>query len=176
MTDPAQVIPKVARRIARLGPGPAAALRRGPAKGAGTAAYWQLVAQLENDGLQGESPAWEAIIQSIAILTPRGQDPEKQSSHDPTVAMGTALFDAQISELRLAHILNAPPATRRRLIVRTCRRLASSGHGRFDLKTLARFVLYKNSDKPAQRIAREYYRAEATARKPIPNTPEEPTT
>lgn len=176
MTDPAQVVPTVARRIARLGPGPAAALRRGPAKGSGTAAYWQLVAQLENDGLQGENPAWETIIQAIAILTPRGQDPKKQSSHDPTVAMGAALFDAQVSELRLAHMLNAPPATRRRLIVRTCRRLASSGHGRFDLKTLARFALYHNSDKPAQRIAREYYRAAATARQSTSSSPEEPTT
>lgn len=166
MTDRApspaeQVVPKVAQRIARLGPGPAAALRRGPTKGAGTAAYWQLVAQLENDGLPGDSPSWKTIIQSIAILTPRGQDPEKQSSHDPTMAMGAVLFDAGLSELRLAHLLNARTAARRRLVVRTCRRLASSGHHRFNLRTLARFVLYQNSDKPAQDIAREYYRAEA---------------
>lgn len=179
MTDatpwpPDQVVPKVAKRIARLGPGPAAALRRGPARGAGTAAYWQLVARLEKDGLRGESQAWETIIQSIAILTPRGQEPNKRSSHDPTVAMGTALFDSQISELRLAHLLTADPATRRRLVVRTCRRLASSGHSRFDLRTLAGFVLARNSDEPAQRIAREYYRAEA--RHSTPRSPEETST
>lgn len=177
MTDPAQVVPRMAQSIARLGPGPAAALRRGPAKGAGTAAYWQLVAPLENDGLlRGKNSAWETVIQAIAILTPRGQDPKKQSSHDQTVAMGAALFNARISELRLAHLLNAPPATRQRLVVRTCRRLASSEHSRFDLRTLARFVLYENSDKPAQHIAKEYYRAEAAARHSTPSSPEEPTT
>lgn len=210
MTDAAprpvnQLVPKVARTIARLSPGPAAALRRDPAResgtaaywGSGTAAYWRLVAQLEKDGLQAENPAWETIIQSIAILTPRGQDPKKRSSHDPTVAMGAALFNAQFSELRLAQLLNAPPAARRRLVVRTCRRLASSGHYRFDLRTLAGFVLAQNSDgaccptcgrpyprndgprgapsdKPAQHIAREYYRAEA--RQSISRSQEETST
>ncbi len=179
MTDPAsmpleRIVPRVAQRIARLGPGPAAALRRSPKKGSGTAAYWQLVAQLEQDGLRGESEAWKTIIQSIAVLTPRGQDPKKQSSHDRTVPMGVALLDAGLSELRLAHLLNARTDARRRLIVRTCRRLASSGHHRFDLTTLARFVLYQNSDKPAQDIAREYYRAEA--RQSTPHRQEETST
>lgn len=179
MTDPAsmplkRVVPRVAQSIAHLGPGPAAALRRGPTKGSGTAAYWRLVAQLEADGLRGESEAWKTIIQSIAILTPRGQDPKKQSSHDRTVPMGVALFDAGLSELRLAHLLNARTDARRRLVVRTCRRLASSGHHRFDLTTLARFLLDQNSDRPADRIAREYYRAEA--RRPTPHPQEETST
>lgn len=173
MTDPArwppdQIVPKLAQRIMHLGPGPAAALRRGPTKGSGTAAYWRLVAQLEKDGLRGESEAWKTIIQSIAILTPPGQDPKKQSSHDRTVPMGVALFNAGLSELRLAHLLNARTAGRRQLVVRTCRRLASSGHFRFDLRTLAHFVLDQNSDRPADRIAREYYRAEARQSTPHP--------
>ena len=172
MTDPAsmpleRIVPRVAQRIARLGPGPAAALRRSPTKGSGTAAYWQLVARLE-DGLLGKSEAWKTIIQSMAILTPRGQDPKKQSCHDRAVPMGLALFDAGLSELRLAHLLNARTDARRRLVVHTCRRLASSGHHRFNLTTLARFVLYQNSDKPAQDIAREYYRAEARQSTPHP--------
>ena len=160
-------VPKVAGRIAHLGPGPAAALRRGPARGSGTAAYWQLVAPLEDEKLWGEGRGWETVIQSIAILTPRGHDPKKkkkESSHDPSVAMGTALYNARFSELRLARMLNAPPATRRRLVVRACRRLSASGHHRFDLVTLAWFVLTERNE-PARRIARDYYRAEAMARR-----------
>ena len=36
------VIPRLASEIARLDSGPAAALRRGPLAGAGTAAFWKI--------------------------------------------------------------------------------------------------------------------------------------
>lgn len=169
MTDavrsPFELVPRMARRIARLDPGPAAALRRGPASGAGTAAYWRLVAPLENDQTWGENDGWETIIQSMAILTPRGEASDKSPCHDPTKAMGAVLFESGFTELRLAHMISAPSTTRRRLLVRACRRLAASGHARFDMKTLARFVLVLHDDEPAKQIAREYYRAEAKARR-----------
>ena len=43
-----EVIPKIAAEIARLDPGPAAALRRGPRNGAGAAAFWEAACQAQS--------------------------------------------------------------------------------------------------------------------------------
>ena len=53
---------------------------------------------------------------------------------------------------------------RSELTFRMCRRLARDpAHRRFDLRTLARFLVYADANTD-QRIAREYYRAEARKR------------
>ncbi len=78
--------------------------------------------------------------------------------------MGTALYRAQVSELRLARLLNVPLSMRRELTIRACRRLAATGHNRFDLWTLARFLLFSDDERPARDIAKAYYRAEADKR------------
>ena len=55
-----EAIPKIAMEIARLDPGPAAALRRGPRNGAGAAAFWKLLAKYSPvDGRRNES-GWGA--------------------------------------------------------------------------------------------------------------------
>ena len=157
-----QVISRLAREISRLTPGPAAALRRGPLSGAGAAAFWQLMAT--HQPRTNDEAGWAALIQGIAILTPKGTDPNKKSAHEYRFPMGSALSKAEFSELRLARLLNAPKEMRRDLAVRLCRRLSGTEHSRFNLETLARFILIAN-DKTDRRIARDYYRTEVTSKR-----------
>ena len=149
-------IARIAERIAHLDPGSTAALRRGPRAGAGAAAFWQIMASHAPEGLGRNEAGWAAVLQAIAILTPKGADADRQSAHTPAVPMGAALRDASVTELRLAALLNARAAKRAEHAVRLCRRLARTEQRRFDLRTLARFILY-GTDDTARRIAREYY-------------------
>ena len=162
-----QIVARLAREISVLDPGSAAALRRGPQNGAGAAAFWKLFASYgpdyELDGNREE--AWGVLIQAIAILTPKGGRNENSpniSVHDPQMPMGAAVHHAGVSELRLARLLTAPQKMRRTLTVRLCRRLAAAEQRRFDLRTLATFIL-SGGDDAGRRIAREYYRAQAQA-------------
>ena len=112
---------------------------------------------------RGEDEAgWAALLQAIAILTPKGRDPNKKSAHDHQVPMGSALHNAGLSEFRLASLLAATTDRRHASATRVCRRLAASEQNRFDLVTLARFILF-GDESTDRRIARHYYRAEATA-------------
>ncbi len=162
--DLRRVIPTLAAEIARLRPGPAAALRRGPLAGAGAAAFWKLTAKYAPNEAAKNEYGWAALIQAIAILTPKGRDPNKKSAHDHRVPMGRALYKSAFSELRLARLLAATTDLRRELAVRACRRLAATGQNRFDLVTLAYFILF-GYDRTDRRIASHYYRAEATAKR-----------
>ena len=157
-----QAIPKIAYEIARLDPGPAATLRRGPYRGAGAAAFWKLLAEYKPVDAERNEVGWAALVQAIAVLTPKGRDPQKQAAHDYSLAMGQALYDAGISELRLARLLAADPELRGEVAVRVCRRLAAGEPKRFDLVTLGYFVLH-GSQNTDRRIARDYYRAYAAA-------------
>ena len=162
----AQRVPELARAIAALEPGPAAALRRGPQNGAGAAAFWKLLASYGPDyELDGDrEEGWGTLAQAIAILTPKGRnrdDAPREPAHDPRTAMGTALYDAGVSELRLARLLTVPKPMRRTLVVRLCRRLAAADQRRFDLRTLANFIWY--GQDAGRRIARDYYRAQTVA-------------
>ena len=159
-----EAIPKIARAIARLDPGSAAALRRGPRNGTGAAAFWKLLAEYDPGGAASNELGWAALIQAIAILTPKGRDAEKRPAHDYSLSMGQVLFDAGFSELRLARLLAAAPDLRLELAVRVCRRLAAKKPSRFNLVTLGYFVLF-GGDSTNRRIARDYYRAEAAARR-----------
>ena len=157
-----QTIARLAREIATLDPGSAAALRRGSQHGAGAAAFWKLFAKYELSPT--EEDGWSALMQAIAILTPKGKRNEEASTlsvYDPTTPMGAALHEAGVSELRLARLLTAQPNMRRTLVVRLCRRLAAADLRRFDLRTLAYFIRY--GDEAGRRIARDYYRAQAAA-------------
>ena len=82
--------------------------------------------------------------------------------------MGQVLYDAGFSELRLARLLAAAPDLRLELAVRTCRRLATSEPNRFNLVTLGYFVLF-GGESTDRRIARDYYRADAAARRKSQN-------
>ena len=163
-TDVDATIARMAGRISHLEPGPVASLRRDPVAGAGSAAFWQLLA--ENDiRASGEFLArWATVIQAIAILTPKGSHRSKPSAHNRGRPMGTALFEAGISHQRLASLLSAKGQMRRDLVLRTCRRLSAQDAVRFDLRTLASFVLFESEDA-ARWIARKYYTAANNAAK-----------
>ncbi len=167
-SDVGDKIVRLAGEISKLPPGPAASLRRNPLAGSGSAAFWYLLA------MNGITPGrklerWATVIQAIAILTPKGRDdPDrpKLSPHDGAVPMGTALYESQprIRQQRLARLLSARGRMRRDLVIRTCRRLAAKEAVRFDLRTLARFVLFEHESQ-ARWIARKYYTAHARAAK-----------
>ena len=157
----AQSVARIAQEIANLAPGPAAALRRGPLSGAGSAAFWKLLATHAPSGASDET-GWGVLIQAIAILTPKGRNTARRSCHVSSVSLGGALHRARVSEQRLARLLTAPKGMRRQLSVRVCRRLAAAEQRQFDLITLARFVLY-DDDRTARRIARDYYGAQVSA-------------
>ena len=162
-TDFGLTVVRLADAIGRLEPGPAATLRRGPLEGAGSAAFWQLVSKFDVKVSEVALLRWAAITQAIAILTPKGRDSGGRSAHDGSKPMGRALAHAKVSELRLARLLSARGEMRRSLVVRLCRRLAATGTAPFDLRTLARFLLFDEGDREAQKIARDYYRASAYA-------------
>ncbi len=159
-------IVRMAGDISRLPPGPAASLRRNPLAGSGNAAFWYLLAKNEiHPGRELLERRWATVVQAIAILTPKGRadkDRPKPSSHDGAAPMGTSLHEAGVSEHRLARLLSARGEMRRDLVIRTCRRLAATEAPRFDLRTLARFVLFEDESQ-ARWIARKYYAAHARA-------------
>ncbi len=165
---------RIARAVARLDPGPAAALRRGPLAGAGAAAFWKLMA--DHDIPAKRTEAWATVVHATAILTPVGRavgDDTAASAHDASLSMGGALYGAGLSELRLARLLGAKGRVRGDQLVRLCRRLARDAeHRRFDVGTLARFVVRGDEDTD-RRIARDYYRAESRARAAQPQTKEQ---
>ena len=146
-------------QIAALDPGAVAALRRGPLVGPGTAAYWKLLARYELFGVEHES-AWANVLQAIAVLTPKGPVDNREPAHLHSKQMGEVFCDAGLSELRVARLLSQPRERRGAAIVRICRRLAGTEHCRFDLRTLARFVIDAD-ERTDRRVARDYYRAVA---------------
>ena len=158
-------IVRLAGGIAGLEPGPAASLRRDPLVGSGGAAFWYMMAANGIRPGNRKLERWAAVIQAIAILTPKGRRDfgrPKPSPHDGGNPMGTALHQAGITEQRLARLLSARRGMRRDLLVRTCRRLAAKEEVRFDLRTLARFVLFEDESE-ARWIARHYYAAHVSA-------------
>ena len=154
---------RMARDIGKLAPGPAAALRLDPYRGAGAAAFWKLLTEHLPADMPVNEERWAAWVHAAAILTPRGRHPNKLSAHNDKVPMGRALHDAGVSEERLARLLATPTTRRTTAVTRICRRIAAgrSEAGRntgFNLITLGEFILFggKRTDR---RIARDYYRA-----------------
>lgn len=165
-TDIDATVVRLAGEVSRMGPGLAASLRRDPLAGSGSAAFWDLLARNGIPGGRRMLPRWAAVIQAIAILTPKGgaSGERRPTAHNGGNPMGTALQEASISDLRLARLLAAKGKTRRDLVIRTCRRLAAKEPIRFDLRTMARFVLFED-EEAARWIARKYYTAAAKAAK-----------
>lgn len=158
-------IVQLAGAISGLEPGQAASLRRDPLAGSGSAAFWYLLAKNGIHPGRKQLECWATVIRAIALLTPKGRrdsDRPKHSPHDGANPMGTALQRAGISEQRLARLLSARGGMRRDLVIRTCRRLAAKEAVRFDLRTLARFVLFEHESE-ARWIARKYYAAHVKA-------------
>lgn len=162
----------LSRKLPRLSTGDRARLRRGPldAGEAGAPAFWKLAAH-EKYGFAA-TPEWAAIVQAMAILTPRPADGDDnpKGPHDLSNRLGKGLCDGGnaswgqvssdprpvLSELRLAKMLAAKGNLRRELVVRAAKIMAKSG-APVNCADLARFILDENSDEPARQIARNYY-------------------
>lgn len=168
--DFGSTVRKIARDIAGLDPGPAAALRRGPLKGAGAAAFWKLLARCEPQEAERNEEGWGALIQAIAILTPKGQGSQSAPGETPAetsrgrrsafgrTPMGQALAEAKVSDGRLSRLLATKDEQRRETAVRLCRRLAAAEVPPFNLTTLGHFIVHGN-EKTDRRIACDFYRA-----------------
>ena len=94
-TGGARAAPRFAAYIANLDPGSAAALRRGPLTGAGAAAFWRLAAEYASSDAARNEMGWAALVQAIAILTPKGRETDRTPAHDPKVPMGAALYGVE---------------------------------------------------------------------------------
>ena len=145
----------LAAAIARLDPGPAAQLRRGPLAETGAPAFWLLLSRFDLTALSRDLDGWAAMLQGMAILTPKGGERTKPSAHDPAMPAGCALAGAKFSELRLARLLSAPGATRRDLALRACRMLARES-ARIDWRQMARLILF-GDQATLRRVAADYY-------------------
>jgi hypothetical protein len=153
--------------LARLSPGPLARLRRAkPSED--IADFWKIYFQQGLDRQPGTSAAdWEWVVAALALLTPTGNDPDKRSAHE-RIPLGKALFDARVSDLRVAKVLNAPFQERRKALMRLVRMLARAD-ARLDTRELARLLLFSAAEKDLRNLAKSYYAAEAAATKEDPN-------
>ena len=68
-----QMAPRLARVIANLDPGSAAALRRGPLAGAGAAAFWKLAAEYASSGAARDEGG-------LGSADPGDRDPDAQGA------------------------------------------------------------------------------------------------
>ncbi|MBJ7533588.1 type I-E CRISPR-associated protein Cse2/CasB [Rhodomicrobium vannielii ATCC 17100] len=167
-----QVIGHVSGALPHLSTGDRARLRRGPLKDGdvGAPAFWKLAAH-EKYGFKGDDK-WAAILQAMAILTPRPADGDDnpKGPHDPSHKFGMALCDGGdkswgqgsadprpvLSELRLAKMLAAKGELRRELVIRAAKIIAKSGPS-VNCADIARFILNENIDEYARQIAKHYY-------------------
>ncbi|MGV6874107.1 type I-E CRISPR-associated protein Cse2/CasB [Pseudochelatococcus sp. B33] len=154
--------------LAKLPPGPLAELRRA-SPGDGVASFWRIYHGQGLAAQAGKDLDWEWVITALALLTSTGANPEKRSAHDADTSLGRALFEAGVSELRVAKVLNSPLPQRREALMRLVRVLANKD-ARFDTRELAKLLLFPNADRaapgnPLRRLAKDYYAADAAARK-----------
>ena len=157
--DMNKLVPQLATEVAGLDSASVAALRRGPLAGAGSAAFWDLVAAY---GIGSRPEEWASVLQAMAILTPvwgSAGRATQASAHDRSRPMGAAMFGAGVSELRLARLLSTRGHLRCDMLIRLCRRLSRAAENRrFDLVTLGWFAVHQNEETDRQ-IARDYCRA-----------------
>ncbi len=144
--------------LARLPPGPLARLRR-TTPGDGIADFWRVYFERKLDKQPGASVDWEWVVTALALLTPTGNDPDKRSAH-AGLPLGKALFDAGVSNMRVAKVLNAPFPERRGALIRLVRMLARAD-ARFDTRELARLLLFTSAGNDLRNLAKSYYAAEA---------------
>ncbi len=153
-----EVIPHVAHYLAaELESGLAASLRRNPMEGRGISGLYHVFRETSLQPSGERERLWAVVIQCIAILTPRGRRSGRPSAHNPKIPMGVAIRRAGVSEHRLTRLLASKGSARRDQVIRLCRRLANNrASARFDLRTLARFVL-SEEEHSALKIARHYH-------------------
>jgi CRISPR system Cascade subunit CasB len=153
------LVGRIARQLGQegFGTGPHAELRRmDPTKpGSAPATLHRLLAQHPDDQLRGARfDRWMLLVHLLALAAPEG--------HRGGASLGAALYRADYSEGRLTRLLEAENGALAVVLPRMVRFLVAKGESLPHLE-LADLVLWGGSDRSKQRIARDYYRAEAKA-------------
>lgn len=149
------VIPLLAKGLARLDPGDLARLRRMDPDGHGEAAFWQLEAELD---LPGQPEEWMRFVRMLALITPRG-DPRagKPSAHHPSRALGSVLAEAGFSETRLLRLMERAPDARADALERMVRFLGARGGGAVDCREIY-WLLNGHGPESFRCLAYAYFR------------------
>jgi CRISPR system Cascade subunit CasB len=141
---------------ASFGTGPLAELRRMNPKQAvsGQPALHRLLARyVAEDRLGGNGMnRWSLLVHLLALAAP--------DQHRGGTRLGRALFEAGYSEGRMTKLLEASSADFAVVLPRMVRFLVAKGE-RLDPYELADLVIGDESARERQRIAQEYYRADA---------------
>jgi CRISPR type I-E-associated protein CasB/Cse2 len=169
-TDPAeptrnQVIGAIARRLSDadvFGTGPLAELRRlDPTGPLSEPALHRLLTNVPEAWMKGdELRRWALIVHAMALAAP--------DHLSATERLGSALFAAGLKEGRLVNLLDATDDELLTAIPRVVRFLVARGHN-LNAFALADLILSAGrhnepwSERVRQRIAQDYYRAEARA-------------
>lgn len=167
-------IGSIAAQMKHLSTGDMARIKRGPLKEgeAGAPAFWQLAIRNDFEA----NAKWAAIIQAMALLTPRSDGGQGFTSpHDQTYRLGRAFceggdkgwkggVDARpvLSELRLARLLNAKGEQRCGMLLRAVRMIARA-RTPVNCLDIAWLVLKPEESWPVRQIAEDYYKRLSSA-------------
>ncbi len=131
--------------------GDRAALRRMPLNKAPPLAFHRLALRNLPENWERNQSDWMTLVAGIAIMTP--------NAFRPGQGLGEALGNAGYSEARLERLLAADGETRRTLLLRAARFLASKGIA-FNWADAAYLLLTQDQQKQEQtnlRIARGFF-------------------
>lgn len=155
----------ITKVMVQLEPGPLARLRR-TVPGTGSPDFWRVWHSPRwREGIEGSEVTrypedWEWVVAAFAIVTPTGRPEDKRAPHQTDLPFGRALHAANVSELRVSRLLNAPFEQRRPLLLRLCRSLAARDQA-MDMRDLGELLLRPHA--PLRRLADTYYAALAAA-------------
>lgn len=148
---------RLAVLVSKAGPGERSQLRRQDPE-TGCSAFWRMAAEL---GLGPHDLTWALVAQAFAELA--GTD--DSLSFESERPLGTALFQAGVSDARFRSITGALLEPRRARLLQACRTMRSKGVAP-DLTQLAQLLIHK-ADRTLITVMSDYYQAEhvATAKK-----------
>lgn len=166
--DRNQAVGAIAARLSNVdafGTGPMAELRRlDPAGPLSEPTLQRLLARLPEQWLAGDGVRrWALLIHAMALAAPDNLRPDRR--------LGAALFEAGLKETRFVNLLDATGAELLDVAPRAVRFLVSKGGG-LNAYGLADLIFSGASrreswaDAVRQRIASDYFRAEARADAP----------
>lgn len=114
-------------------------------------AFYRFALRHLPDGWEQHAADWVTLVAGIALMTPNAHRPER--------GLGRALAEAKYAESRLERLLAADGETRRTLLLRAARFLASKG-ATCNWANAAQLLLTRDVEKREQvhrRIARDFY-------------------
>jgi CRISPR system Cascade subunit CasB len=148
------------RAIETADPGTQASLRRAdPASP--PAAFYRVTVRILDDILSGEGPSRDAMERAWVVIA---SAMARASGMLAPVPLGEAMAKAGVAEMRLLRLLEARGDQLADIVRNVVHQLTQKGQ-RFDPRDLANLVLTDGTEfarEPRRRIARNYYRHQAT--------------